>query len=364
MTKRGKATRPGRRPLTPSIFRSPSIKNPDFTGRIRKLRALMESKGLDACLMNSKNDIFYYSGEEIRDFSFLLVPKNSRPTIFLTSLNNYVQPTERFGTAYIRGISDVAKSLKPFRLVGFDEYGMNCSTFSEFRKSGSVLKPSASIIKEPRMVKDGYELGMIAKAAALARKAVSGLGALAGKTEISVLNKIELSFRNAGAKPSFETIVASGKHSAFVHHITDSKIIGRKELAIVDCGALVKGYCSDMTRTFCRRPGPKEKQITENIKGIQAELIDMAREGVRYDDVEKLFEALLAKKGYKVMHSFGHGIGTGVHERPSKGDVLKEGMVITVEPGAYVKGFGGCRIEDMIVVRKGKSRILTKISKD
>lgn len=334
---------------------------PDFSGRIRKLRVLMENKGLDACLVNSRNDIFYYTGQEIGDLSFLLVPKNSRPTIFLTSLNNYVRPTERFGVAYIKGIPEVAKSLKPFRLVGFDEYGTNCSTFSELRKSGSVLKPSASIIKEPRMVKDGYELGMIAKAAGLARKAISGLGILPGKTEISILNKIDLSFRKAGAKASFETIVASGKHSAFVHHITDRKAIGKKELAIVDCGCLVKGYCSDMTRTFCRIPGPKEKQIMENIKGIQAELIDMAREGVKYDDIEKRYESLLAKKGYKVMHSFGHGIGTGVHERPSKGDVLKEGMVMTVEPGAYIKGFGGCRIEDMIVVRKGKSHILTKI---
>ena len=333
---------------------------PDFSGRIRKLRTLMGSKGLDACLVNSRNDMFYYTGQEIGDLSFLLVTKNSKPTIFLTSLNNYVQPTERFGVVYMKGIQDVAKALKRFRLVGFDEYGTSCSTFSELRKSGAGLKPSASVIKEPRMVKDTYELGMIAKAAAIARKGISGAGPLAGKTEMSVLNRIELSFRNAGAKPSFETIVASGKHSAFVHHITGRKAIGKKDLVIIDAGAVAGGYCSDMTRTLCRSPGPKERRIIENIGNVQAELMDMAREGVRYDDVQKRFEALLEKKGYKVMHSFGHGIGTGVHERPTKGDFLKEGMVITVEPGAYVKGFGGCRIEDMIVIRKGRPRILTK----
>jgi Xaa-Pro aminopeptidase len=349
MIKRGKATM------------SPSIRNPDFSGRIKKLRTLMENKGLDACLMNSRNDIFYYTGQEIGDLSFLLVPKNSRPTVFLTSLNNYVQPIGRFGVAYIKGMPDVAKSLRQFRLVGFDEYGTSFSAFSELKKSGPILRPSASVIKEPRMVKDGYELGLIAKAAGLARKAILGLGPLSGKTEISILNKIELSFRKNGFKPSFETIVASGKHSAFVHHITDKKVIGRKDLTIVDCGAVVKGYCSDMTRTFCRSPGSKERLIMENIKEIQTELMDMARAGMKYDDIEKRFESLLAKKGYKLMHSFGHGIGTGVHERPSKGDVLKEGMVITVEPGAYIKGFGGCRMEDMIVVRKGKPKILTRI---
>jgi Xaa-Pro aminopeptidase len=327
---------------------------PDFPGRIRNLRALMEGKRLDACLVNGKNDIFYYTGQDIGDFSFLLVPKSSRPTIFLTSLNNYVRSTERFEAVYIKGIADVAKGIKQFRLVGFDEYGTSWSTFSELKKSGASLKPSASAIKEPRMIKDGYELQALSKAARLVNKSLYGLGPLAGKTEMAVLNRIELSFRNAGAKPSFETIVASGKHSSFVHHITDRKTIGKKDLVIVDAGAMVSGYCSDMTRTFCSRPGPKEKQIMENISEVQAELIDMSREGVKYDDVEKRFETLLEKKGYKVMHSFGHGVGT------AKGDVLKEGMIITVEPGAYISGFGGCRIEDMIVIGKGKSRILTR----
>jgi Xaa-Pro aminopeptidase len=112
---------------------------------------------------------------------------------------------------------------------------------------------------------------------------------------------------------------------------------------------------------LCAKPGIREKKIVENVSGIQAELIGMATEGVRYDDIQKRYELLLKRKGYKLMHSFGHGIGIGVHERPAKGDVLKAGMVITVEPGAYMKGFGGCRIEDMVLVRKGSPRILTRI---
>ena len=162
-----------------------------------------------------------------------------------------------------------------------------------------------------------------------------------------------------GAKPSFDTIVASGKHSAFVHHKPDRNVIKQGDLAIIDIGAVFNGYCSDMTRTLCSKPGPKERRIMENISGIQAELIDGVSEGVKYDEMEKKYESLLRKKGYRLMHSFGHGIGIGVHERPAKGDVLKAGMVITVEPGAYIKGFGGCRMEDMVLVRKGSPRILT-----
>jgi Xaa-Pro aminopeptidase len=333
---------------------------PDFRSRIKKLRALMDSKGLDACLVNSRNDIFYYTGKDIGDSCFLLVPKNSMPTLFITSLSNEVQSSRHFHAVFLKGFSDVSKAVKYFHKVGFDEYTTNYAFFSQLRKSRPHLRPSASLIKEPRMVKDAWETVQIRKVADIAAKTLSGLGDISSKSEIEVSISIESSFMKAEAKPSFETIVASGKHSGFIHHVPDKNRIKRSDLTIVDLGAIQNGYCSDMTRTLCMKPGSKERAIMENISQIQSELIDMAAPGVKYDDIQKRFESLLKRKRYKVMHSFGHGIGTGVHERPSKGDVLKEGMVITVEPGTYIKSFGGCRIEDMIIIRKGKPDVITR----
>ena len=332
----------------------------DFPSRIKKLRALMEKNRLEACLLNSKNDVYYYTGKDIGDSCFLLVPKNSKPCIFVTSLSNDIESTKDFNSIFIKEVSDISRRLKRFKRIGFDEYSTNYKVFSELKKSGPVLRPAASIIKEPRMVKDEWEMKQVAEAAAIARKIMSSLGEISGMSETEVSESIESSFRKAGAKPSFDTIVASGKHSAFVHHKPNRIVIKQSDLVIIDTGVIFSNYCSDMTRTFCKKPGPKEKRIMENISEIQAELIDMAREGVKYDDLEKRYESLMKKKGFKILHSFGHGIGLNVHERPSKGDVLKSGMVITVEPGAYIKNFGGCRIEDMVIVRKGRPEILTR----
>ena len=335
------------------------MKPPDFPSRIKRLRNTMETKGLDACLLNSRNDILYYTGRDIGDSCFLLV-SGDKPVMFITSLSNEVRPTKEFNAVFMKGVAAVAKRLRKFRRVGFDEYGTSYRAFSELKKAKPSLIPSASIIKEPRMTKDEWELEQIEKAAHIARKTLSGLGDITGKSEMKVSGMIDSFFRKAEARESFETIAASGRHSAFIHHKPDKMQVKRKDLVIVDAGALYNNYCSDMTRTFCGNPGPRERAIMENISQIQGELIDMASEGTGYEDIQKRYGSLLRKKGYRVMHSFGHGIGLGVHERPAKGDTLKEGMVITVEPGAYIRNFGGCRIEDMLVIRKGKARILTR----
>ncbi|MCX6814328.1 MAG: Xaa-Pro peptidase family protein [Candidatus Aenigmarchaeota archaeon] len=331
----------------------------DFQGRIKKLRSLMEKNRLDACLINSRNDVYYYTGNDIGDSCFLLISE-AKPCIFVTSLSNEIESAKEFNAIFIKGVSDISKRLKRFRRVGFDEYSTSYKVFSDLKKSKPVLKPSASIIKEPRMVKDEWEMEQISKAAGITAKTMSNLGEILGKSETDLSEQIELSFRKAGAKPSFDTIIASGKHSAFIHHKPDKAMIKQDDLVIIDIGAVFNSYCSDMTRTFCKKPGPKERKIIENISGIQGELIDMAKDGIKYDDMQKRYEALLKRKGYKLLHSFGHGIGIGVHERPAKGDTLKSGMVITVEPGTYIKGFGGYRIEDMVIVRKGRSKILTR----
>lgn len=335
------------------------MKGPDFSRRVRKLRALMEEKGLEACLVSSRNGILYYTGAEAGEYSFLLVPKSSKPIIFATSLSNNIKPTERFGVFFIKDAGEIAKHAKQLGRIGFDEYSTIHFTFLKLKKSGLNLTPSASIINEARMVKDQWETSRIKKASSITAKIMHTL-ATSGKKELEIADRICFSFRKAGANLSFDPIVASGKNSAIVHHIPGKKTISKKDLLIVDMGAKFASYCSDMTKTFCKSPGQKEKRLMEDIREIQAELIGMATDGTAYDEIESQYEKIMGRKGYKVMHSFGHGVGIGVHERPSKGDVLRSGMVITIEPGAYIKNFGGCRFEDTVLLRKGKPEILTK----
>ncbi|MEM5812159.1 MAG: Xaa-Pro peptidase family protein [Candidatus Aenigmatarchaeota archaeon] len=329
-----------------------------FYSRRKNLISLMEEKGIEALLLNSRSDLFYYTGIKAEN-CYLLIPRNSTPCIFRTSLENQIDGAKNLKVFLIRELSEMAKRLKSFKRIGFDEYSTNYYAFSIIKKSGLKLEPSASIIKKPRMVKDEQEIEQIKKSAQITRKAISTIGDISGKKEIEVANRIDLLFRNLGAKNSFDTIVASGRNSAIIHHKPDLTAIKRKSLTIVDAGARLNNYCSDMTRTFCQNPGKKERQIMENISQVQGELIDSIRCGVTYDEIQKKYESLMKSKGYKVMHSFGHGVGISIHERPSKGDILEAGMVITVEPGAYIKNFGGCRKEDMIIIRKGKPKILT-----
>ena len=126
-------------------------------------------------------------------------------------------------------------------------------------------------------------------------------------------------------------------------------------------GVRYNGYCSDITRTFCLRPDSKKKKISENVSFIQQEIIDSIKEGLSFDYVEKIYENLMKKNSYSVFHSFGHGVGLSPHERPVKKDILRNGMILTVEPGVYIKNLGGYRIEDMIVIKNGKAKVISNL---
>ena len=152
--------------------------------------------------------------------------------------------------------------------------------------------------------------------------------------------------------------MASGSNSHKVHFSPGRARIG-KGLVIVDMGMRRNRYCSDLTRMYPSGLTAKQDAMLDTCRSLQKELISMATPGTKFQDLQKVYSTTLKKQCLRVMQSFGHGIGLGVHERPGRGDVLEKGMVITVEPGLYKKGIGGCRIEDMILV-SNKPRILSK----
>jgi Xaa-Pro aminopeptidase len=163
--------------------------------------------------------------------------------------------------------------------------------------------------------------------------------------------------RKAGLSPSFEPIVSSGRNTWKVHYTPGSSRIGRGPV-IVDMGVVYRNYCSDLTRTFMIDPIPIQEKMLALSRDIQSDLISMCVPGTAFSDIQNAYEKALKSNGFKVLQSFGHGIGLSVHERPGRDDVLEKNMVLAVEPGIYKKGIGGVRIEDMVLVGK-KPRVLS-----
>jgi Xaa-Pro aminopeptidase len=255
----------------------------------------------------------------------------------------------------IKKASDIKKLLR-IKNIGVDERSMSAEIYTNLKKWNLKIIPSARIIQNPRNVKTEEEIEYIKKAIKMTKSAIAAVD-IYGKSEDHVKREIECEFICRGGEKAFDPIIASGYNSAFVHHNpTAKKLVGKYEFVIVDVGAKVNGYCSDITRSFYP-PFKKAKKIHDNVYQIQRSLIRSIKPGVKVSSIQKLYEKMMAKQGYKVMHSFGHGVGLDVHE--PLGDKFKENMVLTVEPGVYIRGFGGCRIEDMVVVRKTRARVIS-----
>ena len=181
-----------------------------------------------------------------------------------------------------------------------------------------------------------------------------------GRPEKNVASEITKLIRSKGAGLSFRPIVASGRNSSFIHHQPSNKIVRKNEPVIFDIGAKYQGYCSDITRMHI----PKSKEYNDiraayrRIKRIQTSLINRALPGTSFRSIQTLYAMLLKSYGYETRHFFGHGVGIDIHERVM--DKLEPGMIITVEPGVYLRKFAGCRVEDIILITKNSPIILSE----
>jgi len=199
---------------------------------------------------------------------------------------------------------------------------------------------------------------------------LSGLTCRPGETEKQVARRIESQLKQHGAKPAFKTIVASGPRSAIPHGYATNKKIGPGEIVMVDMGALYRGVRSDITRTYLPpKPTRKQKAIYRIIKEAQRRGIKAVRAGVEARQVDAAAREYIKSQGYGLyfIHTTGHGVGRRIHEAPKLSrrnrHKLKAGQVVTVEPGIYIKGWGGVRIEDMVLVTGTGCRLLTNLPK-
>jgi Xaa-Pro aminopeptidase len=229
-------------------------------------------------------------------------------------------------------------------------------------------------VERLRAIKDEAELEVIREAARLITDVWTRAAAQMrlGQTELGVAAKMEYEMKMRGASgPSFETIVASGARSAWAHARATSKLLRKNELVVMDQGAILRGYCSDMTRTvFLGRPPDRVRRLYSAVLEAQQAAKTAIRPGIRAGDVDAAARKTLEKfkLGQYFTHSTGHGLGMEVHEMPrlARGEsfVLEEGMVITVEPGVYIGGLGGIRIEDDVVVTSRGAQDLTSATRE
>ena len=235
------------------------------------------------------------------------------------------------------------------------------------------LLPVEDIVENIRIVKEKNEIELIKKAAVISDGAIKHSATILkeGITELELAWEIEKFMRENGSQTlPFEVIVASGANAAMPHAQPSGKGIKNGETVVIDIGAKVGGYASDITRTLCAgKPDKKFKEIYDTVLKAQQAAIDGITTGMACAQADSLARDAIAKAGYgnKFGHSLGHGIGLNVHEKPfisqKSQDLLKNDMIFTVEPGIYIPGWGGVRIEDDVWLKNGRIEVLTKAEK-
>jgi Xaa-Pro aminopeptidase len=259
--------------------------------------------------------------------------------------------------------------------VGFEDGKLSVRQHGRLAEAVSEqveLVPAGDLVEELRAVKDEGEIERIVAAAELADQ-VYGWAlerGLTGRTEREVARACEARIRELGAEPSFPPIVATGQNGALPHAEPGEREIAAGELVVFDMGALLDGYCSDCTRTFATgEPGEDARQVYELVREAQAAALEAVRAEVGASEVDQVPRKMIAAAGHgeHFGHGTGHGVGLEVHEGPrlatSSDEVLREGNVVTIEPGVYVPGRFGVRIEDLVVVAESAYRNLSGLPK-
>ena len=260
--------------------------------------------------------------------------------------------------------------------VGFDEDLTSVASLRKLESSagdGAELVPTSGLVERLRRIKDAAEQEAIAAAARLADEAYGWAieRGFAGRTELEVARATEARIRELGGEPSFTAIVGSGENGALPHALPSEREIRPGDLVVFDMGAKVDGYCSDCTRTFAvGEIDGQAREVYELVRHAQGEALKAIRAGVPGAAADEVARTIIRDGGHgdEFGHGLGHGVGLEVHEAPRLGqrsdDVLAAGDVVTVEPGVYVAGGFGVRIEDLVVVTEDGHRNLSGLPKE
>jgi Xaa-Pro aminopeptidase len=272
-------------------------------------------------------------------------------------------------------IPDAAKRLRG--RVGYDDAETsvkNHAKLTEVAPDGVELVPMTGLVEKLRRHKDAWELEAIAKAARITDQVYEWIyeRGVVGRTEREIMLDAHQRLRELGAEdPSFPAIVAAGENSALPHHDSSDREVKKNEFLLIDMGAIVSGYCSDCTRTVATGELDDEsRRVYETVRSAQAVALDAIRAGVAGTDADAAAREAIIADGYgdEFGHGLGHGVGIEVHEAPRLSkrseEELEAGDVVTVEPGVYLPGRFGVRIEDLVMVTDDDCRNLSSVAKD
>ncbi|HEX8804111.1 MAG TPA: Xaa-Pro peptidase family protein [Acidimicrobiales bacterium] len=353
--------------------------------RAKRLRAALPDAGCDALLVTNLTNIRYLTGFS-GSAAMLLVHRGEM--VLVTDGRYRDQAAAELAAAGVDAEVQVGRTTDEQRehlslaTLGVDRLGLEAEhvTWAQerrFRKTwfdGIDLVPTDGLVEELREVKDAGEVARIEAACAMADAALAAVRHRLGEgaTEAEVALELEWQMRRLGADgPSFETIVAAGPNGAHPHHRAGGRRITEGDLVVIDFGALLDGYHSDMTRTvMVGEASATQARMYAVVQEAQAAGVRAVREGVDATAVDEACRAVVREAGWDdaFLHGTGHGVGLDIHEAPrvsTTGDgKLADGHVVTVEPGVYLAEHGGVRIEDTVVVTPEGSRLLTRAPKD
>jgi Xaa-Pro aminopeptidase len=337
--------------------------------RIERLQAKLE----EPLLVTTPANVTYLTGFVSSNAALFVEPDSVRLfTDFRYAETARKVPDVEFIEARRDTIKHIAELLSG--TVGFESTQLTYRNWEILREGGLELVPRVSLVETLRAVKDADELGRIRHAAEITAQAFEKLAGekFVGRTERELAWRMDELFHELGADaPAFETIVAAGPNGAIPHADPGDREIGANTTVVIDAGAAVDGYCSDCTRTFATGSLPDDlgRAYDVCLEGQLAGL-EVARAGVKGVDADKASRLVINEAGFgdKFGHGLGHGVGIDVHEAPrlaqTSTDTLAAGNVVTIEPGIYLAGTGGIRIEDLVVVTDGDPEILSGFTKE
>lgn len=347
--------------------------------RVNNLREQMKSEGISSFLITSPYNLRYLTGFTGTTGLALI---GLEEAFFITDFRYTEQAAKQcVGFEIVKNVGPILEVVadlvesKNIENLGFEESFVSFKQYVELEGLLEVdLIPVSGMVEELREIKDEEEIAIVEKACEIADKAFSHILTYIkpGMTEIQVANELDFYMRSLGASSvSFETIVASGLRSAMPHGVASEKVIEQGDMITIDFGCYYNGYVSDMTRTISLgEPSDKLREIYNVVKEAQQKVLDVAKPGMTGVELDAVARDYIASKGYSEAfgHSTGHGIGLEIHEGPNVSKLAEKafvpGNIITNEPGIYLPGIGGVRIEDDMLVTENGIKRLTHSEKE
>ena len=343
--------------------------------RLQSARAFFPAHRLDCLLINSPENIYYLSGFTGTDSWILLTRRRAyliTDSRYLEQARQEVAPDFKLvlqEEGLVKALRGLVSRLR-LRRVGFE--GDNL-TYAVYRRIKTALKgksftPAGSPIERLRLIKDREEIKLLRESAALADKLLARLAAAlrSGMTEKEAAGRLLNDLNRFGVRSTFDPIVAFGPRNSQPHALPSDRKLKAGNIVLIDMGVELKRYHSDLTRTFAWGGfPPRFQKIYRLVEEAQAQAMRAIAPGVKASLIDARAREYLRERGWGDYfgHSLGHGVGLEIHELPGIGsqstEVLREGMVFTVEPGLYLPGWGGIRIEDMVEVTESGYQRLT-----